>query len=127
MKIVQAACLGQTNCSVSNHAFKSKLSCSGEIASGQENVIVTAQCSEGTERRATLLRYEFNLEQEVLSALATVSALGYQVLYCNGKRVSERVMEPGRTSAKRVFFSRFDLAPYLQKGSNVLAVSLGNG
>jgi alpha-L-rhamnosidase len=36
-------------------------------------------------------------------------------------------MEPGRTSAKHVFFSRFDLAPHLRKGANVLAASLGNG
>lgn len=36
-------------------------------------------------------------------------------------------MEPGRTSNKHVFFSRFDLAPHLRKGANVIAASLGNG
>lgn len=36
-------------------------------------------------------------------------------------------MEPGRTSKKHVFFSRFDLAPHLRKGANVIAASLGNG
>jgi alpha-L-rhamnosidase len=36
-------------------------------------------------------------------------------------------MEPGRTSTKHVFFSRFDLAPHLRQGSNVIAASLGNG
>lgn len=36
-------------------------------------------------------------------------------------------MQPGRTSTKHVFFSRFDLAPYLRQGSNVIAASLGNG
>lgn len=36
-------------------------------------------------------------------------------------------MEPGRTSKKHVFFSRFDLAPHLREGANVIAASLGNG
>eukprot|EP01048_Picozoa_sp_COSAG05_P016001 COSAG05_NODE_2003_length_3720_cov_2.834576_3_plen_347_part_00 len=126
MKVAKAACLGKTNCTVPKRAFKS-LGCSSQIESGFDNVIVAAQCSGGVERRANLLRYAFALDGEVLSAHAMVSALGYQVLYCNGRRVSQRVMEPGRTSATRVFFSRFDLAPYLREGSNVLAVSLGNG
>ena len=61
------------------------------------------------------------------TAEANVSAIGYHTLWCNGQRVSAHVMEPGRTSAKHVFFSRFDLAPHLRKGANVLAASLGNG
>ena len=126
IKVAKAACLGKTNCSVAKRAF-TDLSCAKDIASGQENVIVTAVCGPGTERRANLLRYEFTLDADAVTAVAAVSALGYHVLFCNGKRVSQRVMEPGRTSAKRVFYSRFDLAPHLRKGRNVLAASLGNG
>jgi alpha-L-rhamnosidase len=62
------------------------------------------------------------------AAKANVSAIGYHTLWCNGKRVDPtRVMEPGRTSTKHVFFSRFDLAPHLRQGRNVIAASLGNG
>ena len=56
-----------------------------------------------------------------------VSALGYQVLHCNGQRVSQRVLEPGRPSNQRAFASVFDLLPHLVKGDNVLTFELGNG
>jgi hypothetical protein len=91
-------------------------------------VIITAQCGSARMRRANLLRYEFSLGAEVSHAEALISALGYQVLHCNGRRVApRRKLEPGRTSAARVFFSRFDLGNLLRRGKNVLAVSLGNG
>eukprot|EP01047_Picozoa_sp_COSAG01_P070136 COSAG01_NODE_10551_length_2134_cov_2.284521_2_plen_385_part_00 len=91
-------------------------------------MIITAQCGSARMRRANLLRYEFSLGAEVSHAEALISALGYQVLHCNGRRVApRRKLEPGRTSAARVFFSRFDLGNLLRRGKNVLAVSLGNG
>ena len=126
MKVAKAACLGKTNCTVDKKKV-GDLSCSDKIASGTDNMIVTALCGDGKERRANLLRYEFNLADEVSSAEAVVSALGYQVLFCNGQRVSKRLMDPGRTSANHVFFSRLDLTPHLRKGTNVLAAALGNG
>ena len=130
LKVASASCLHKTNCSVDKGAFKTPLSCDSKIGNGQERFIITATCGSGATRRANLLRYEFRLPggaAAVRAAEANVSAIGYHTLWCNGARVSARLMQPGRTSARSVFFSRFDLAPHLRTGRNVLAAALGNG
>jgi len=38
-----------------------------------------------------------------VSGMATVSALGYYVLHCNGARVSLNRLDPGRSNSKRCF------------------------
>ena len=102
MKVAEAACLGKTNCTVAKGDYdKAKLSCSGEIASGTDNVVIAGLCGDGKERRANLLRYEFTLETEAATAEAVVSAAGYQVLWLNGKRVSERKLEPVKEEKKK--------------------------
>ena len=117
--------------SVSRHAaYSGGPACLGDLGDTLL-VLASAQCvSDGQrvpERRGNLLRFKFNLTSKPLSALVRVSAQGYHVLYCNGQRVSKRVLEPGRASVARIFFSNIDLAPFLRQGSNVIAVSLGSG
>ena len=94
-------------------------------------VLGTAHCAsadqQGPERRANLLRFEFNLTSKPLSAVARVSAQGYYILYCNGQRVSKHVLQPGRASVSRIFYSNIDIAPFLRQGTNVLGVSMGSG
>jgi len=110
---VEKLCLGKTNCTVATRDFPGGLPCSGSIASGEENVLAAAVCSPAgaplvqaprhpaAARRANTLRFVFSLDgAAVQAAAARVSAQGYSVLYCNGERVSARVMEPGRASAK---------------------------
>jgi alpha-L-rhamnosidase len=124
--IVEKACLGQTNCTVSEDAFKDAApTCMASVY--DKTLRVKAVCSGAPSRRANNLRFPFVLPAAPIAASAVVSALGYQALYCNGHRVSQHILEPGRQSNKRVFFSVFDLTPYLTKGPNVIAVELGNG
>ena len=124
--IVEGACLGRTNCTVDLHLFDDDApTCMSSVY--DKTLRMKAVCSGAPSRRANNLRLPFVLPAAPVSALAVVSALGYQALFVNGHRVSRRVLEPGRQSSARVFFSVFDLTPYLIEGANVIAVELGNG
>ena len=82
MQVARAKCLGRSSCSVSKKDVGT-LACSERIASGTDNVIITAACGDGKARRATDLRYEFELPAGVVrSAQANVSAVGYHALWC---------------------------------------------
>ena len=124
--IVERVCLGRTNCTVGQHLFDDDApTCMASVY--DKTLRVKAVCSGAPARRANYLRLPFVLPAAPVSASAVVSALGYQALYVNGHRVSRHILEPGRQSSTRVFFSVFDLTPYLTTGANVIAVELGNG
>jgi alpha-L-rhamnosidase len=77
---------------------------------------------------ARYLRKEFTAGRPIKRAVVYVSGVGLYELYLNGKRTGSQVLAPGPTDyAKRVFYNSFDVTSLLQKGSNVLAVILGNG
>lgn len=65
MKVARTACLGKSNCTVAKKDVGT-LACSGKIASGTDNVIIVGICGDGKERRATNLRYEFDLAAPVV-------------------------------------------------------------
>jgi len=129
-QLVEAACLGLSNCSVPAAAVPaaSRPACLATMPNLL--LMATATCARGGVR-ANQLRLEFTLPVGALprSALGNVSALGHHVLWCNGALVLPGVaLEPGRPGARRVFSSRVDLLPHLRAGQrNVLAASLGNG
>ncbi len=55
-----------------------------------------------------------------------MASIGYHELYVNGKRVGEEVLAPTVTDhTKRARYVAYDIASYLQKGKNVIAVWLG--
>ncbi|HNT34063.1 MAG TPA: glycoside hydrolase family 78 protein, partial [bacterium] len=77
---------------------------------------------------APLLRKTVTLEKRPRKALIFVSGLGYYELYVNGKKVGDRVLDPGFTDyTKRVFYVAWDVTDLLQKGSNAIGVMLGGG
>ena len=123
--VIEKACIGRHNCTVSPKAFDQP-DCLKEVAGGTVLVMAKALCSEPG-LRANQLRFEFSLPAAPISASVQVSSLGYNVLLCNGGPVSSNRLEPGRTGAKRVFYSTFDLLPCLRARKNVIAAVLGNG
>lgn len=81
-----------------------------------------------TPRDAPLFRYEFELSKPVKRARAYVTGLGYYELHLNGKKVGDRVLDPGRTSYdKRVLYSTYDISDQLKQGGNAVGAILGKG
>jgi len=95
---------------------------------------------------APLLRKEFEITQDVKSAVAYVTGLGYFELYLNGDRVGDDVLVPNQTNyGKRpdlihqniplednfrdykVMYLAYDVKDHLIQGKNVIGSILGNG
>ena len=82
--------------------------------------------------------------EETANAEIEITGLGFFSLYINGRKVSEDLLVPpasdygerdlstlyypiGDTFSHRVYFCRYDLSSYLQKGENRMEIRLGNG
>ncbi len=75
-----------------------------------------------------LLRKEFAVTKEVRRARIYISGIGWSELYLNGRKVSDRVLDPAATDYdKRVLYVTHDVTDRLKKGPNALGVMLGNG
>ncbi|WP_300603010.1 family 78 glycoside hydrolase catalytic domain [Niabella sp.] len=72
------------------------------------------------------LRKSFMLESVPAQAVMHVASVGFHELYVNGKRVGTDVMPTAVTDhTKRARYVSYNIAPYLNKGANVIAVWLG--
>ncbi len=77
---------------------------------------------------APLFRRPFSLKEKAVQARLHISGLGYCDASLNGQPVGRRVLDPGWTAYdKRIFYSTYDVTSLLDKGENVLGVTLGNG
>jgi alpha-L-rhamnosidase len=77
--------------------------------------------------RVLYFRRAFQTEGRVKQARAYISGLGYYVLYINGLRVGDHVLDPGTSDySKRVLYATYDIAPLLEE-SNALGVMVGPG
>ncbi len=75
-----------------------------------------------------MLRNEFDLDGEVQSARAYVTAHGLYEMKINGQKVGDRVFTPGWTSYnKRLQYQTYDVTGLLQSGDNAVAAKLGDG
>ena len=71
-------------------------------------------------------RKTFDLKQVAKQANFYLASLGYHELYVNGQRVGNEVLGPNVTDhTKRARYVVYNIAPYLKKGKNVIAVWLG--
>ena len=78
--------------------------------------------------RSPQFRKEFYLEQLPERSRIYICGLGYYELYLNGRKVGDRVLEPGWTDYnKRVLYSVYDVSEYLVPGANCIGVCLGDG
>lgn len=78
---------------------------------------------------ARMLRREFRAGREIRRATATVCGLGFYELYLNGKKVGDRLMDPGLTEyTKRCLYATYDVTDRITPGGdNAIGVILGNG
>ena len=68
------------------------------------------------------------IDGEVEKAVVSVTATGVYELYVNGTRVSNYVLAPGWTNyEKRLQYQSYDLITYLQKGENLIEITVGSG
>jgi alpha-L-rhamnosidase len=80
------------------------------------------------DRPAPLFSKEFGLDKTIRSARLYISGLGYYEASLNGKKIGDRVLDPGWTNyAKTVLYSVYDITRSLQPGHNKITVLLGNG
>jgi alpha-L-rhamnosidase len=77
---------------------------------------------------APLVRKEFVAPERTVRARLYISGLGYYEASINGRRVGDRVLDPGWTNYdKRVFYSVYDVTGLVRAGLNCVGVMLGNG
>lgn len=79
-------------------------------------------------RTCPMLRKDFCLDQEVVSATLHVTALGVCEPWLNGNKIGDVKLLPGYTDYhKRVYTHAFDVADSLKTGDNTLSALLGQG
>ncbi|MCX6872547.1 MAG: alpha-L-rhamnosidase N-terminal domain-containing protein [Verrucomicrobia bacterium] len=77
---------------------------------------------------AVWLRKEFNLTAIPARALAYVNVKGYYELYVNGKKVSDDVLAPAVSQAKkRSLYTTYDIGKLLRTGPNCVGLWLDRG
>ena len=77
---------------------------------------------------APLFRKSFSVEKPIVSAVLSISGLGYFEPRLNGTKVGDHELDPGWTDfAKRVSYQTFDVTKRVKLGENALGVMLGNG
>jgi alpha-L-rhamnosidase len=77
---------------------------------------------------APLFRKEFVAPERIARARLFITGLGYYEASINGRRVGDRVLDPGWTNyEKRVFYSVYDVTGLVRPGLNCIGVMLGNG
>lgn len=77
---------------------------------------------------APYFRREFTLNAAPTKAKLFIASLGYYELFINGKRVSDRVLDPAYQEYDRqIYYVAHDVASYLKPGRNAVGIVLGNG
>jgi alpha-L-rhamnosidase len=91
---------------------------------------ISCDASESSEFSSSspLLRKEFNINGEFVSARVYVTSVGLYELWLNGQRVGEDLLTPGWTNYnKRLQYQTYDVTAMLKKGANAIGAMLGNG
>ncbi|MCF2946953.1 glycoside hydrolase family 78 protein [Paraglaciecola aquimarina] len=79
---------------------------------------------------ASLFRHEFSVtpNKTVVKARLHSTAAGYYEIFINGKKVDDRLADPGQTDYdKRILYNTDDVLSLLGNSENILAVHLGSG
>lgn len=74
------------------------------------------------------MRKEFTVDKKIKRAVTYVCGLGSYELRMNGRKVGDRVLEPGWTNYKKTsLYAAYDVKDQLLQGKNAMGISLGNG
>lgn len=75
-----------------------------------------------------LLRKEFAIDKKIKRAVAYVCGLGFYELRINGRKIGDRVLDPGWTNYdKTSLYTAYDVKDQLRQGGNAIGIMLGNG
>ena len=78
--------------------------------------------------KATLVRKEFKLSDDIAEAYLTCTALGLYEVYINGTRVGRDELTPGFTSYKKhLVYQAYEVTDLLKAGSNAIGAMIGAG
>jgi alpha-L-rhamnosidase len=102
----------------------------GLLDKWQAKWIGTDQINKGNDNTIVdpFLRKSFSLDKKPEKANIYVASVGYHELYVNGKRVGDAVLMPSVVDhTKRARYITYEIADYLNKGKNVIALWLGVG
>ncbi|MBV5313103.1 MAG: family 78 glycoside hydrolase catalytic domain [Prolixibacteraceae bacterium] len=111
------------------------------IGNGHENESVPAKGFYGNSKEqatmkdtiihdgnSLLVRNEVILQNEIQSAKAFITGLGYYEFFVNGQRIGDHVLSPAKTPYhKYILYDTFDITEFLKEGKNALGIHLGNG
>jgi len=77
---------------------------------------------------APYFRKEFAVNGEVVSARVYISGLGYNILYINGEKSGDMVLDPPVTNYDtRALYTVHDITNMLKSGQNAAGICLGTG
>jgi len=80
------------------------------------------------DKPSPLFRKDFTLSRKIKKAVMHVSGIGYYEAFLNGKKVGNKLLDPGWTDySKRILYSTYDVTTYMATGSNCVGMILGNG
>jgi alpha-L-rhamnosidase len=83
---------------------------------------------ESDDRRPAIVRREFRLDGEPVSARLYATAHGLYEVEINGRRVGDDAMSPGWTVyPRRLAYYTYDVTSYLTAGANAIGAWLGDG
>ncbi|MBS0012118.1 MAG: family 78 glycoside hydrolase catalytic domain, partial [Bacteroidales bacterium] len=75
-----------------------------------------------------VFRKEFIAEAGLRSAKLLITAAGYYQASINGERLDEVMLDPAWTDfSKRVYYSEYDITDLIDRDTNCIGVTLGNG
>lgn len=76
---------------------------------------------------ASMFRRQFTVSKTLQKARLHSTAAGYYEVYLSGKKVSDRLMDPGQTDYdRRILYNTDDVSSLVAKGQNTIAVHLGS-
>ncbi len=77
---------------------------------------------------APMFRKNFAVHGEVRIAEIVICGLGFYDLFLNGQKITKGLLAPYVSNPDHIlYYDRYDIAPYLQPGENVIAIMLGDG
>ena len=89
---------------------------------------ITANPESTKAKQTPILRTEFQIEKEVKTATASITAHGLYEAQLNGEKIGDSYFTPGWTSYhKRLQYQTYDVSNQLKKGTNAVGAMLGEG
>lgn len=81
-----------------------------------------------TDHPAPVFQKVFDLRKKPQQAELAVTAAGYYTVWINDQQIGDDFLSPAWTDVtKRIYYRSYDVAAYLESGTNEIRVELGNG